>query len=249
MRYTKQEQITTVKMVAKELAAHYSISALTNVIESEGWRLLGEGFFSKVYGNPEYPDIALKVCHKHEDSWPFFAKFCRDHADSDFSIHLPSVHSFDRLKADRGLYVAVLDRLKPFDTDWDVKVDQMPVSVEAVFDMQVGISRHSAIDLNAYIMQLHGFFPDTEEDLDADPDRLYDYSNTQRNECIAIARADVEGRNSLLYQATKCIREELVEFCTLDLHTDNMMLTEDGEVVITDPVSFSRSDSNQEVGI
>lgn len=121
---TKEQQLESVLGLAKQ-CKHLSHDEALDLILYEDYRQLGEGHFSTVFGNDKYPDYVIKLCHRAEDSWPFYAKYCMDNVDNpEVNFLLPKVHDFIAI-GQRGLYVAVLDRMQPIDRSNCVKYDEL----------------------------------------------------------------------------------------------------------------------------
>ncbi|MBX9932557.1 MAG: hypothetical protein K2Y56_13610 [Methylobacterium sp.] len=76
-----------------------------NRLTKRGFKVLGSGAFSTVYGKPGSNKV-IKVCHAGDtDPWPLFAAWA--HANP--SPFVPLIYSFKRHK---GFYVAVMERME-----------------------------------------------------------------------------------------------------------------------------------------
>lgn len=71
-----------------------------------GWRLLGDGWFSRVYAHRDFPEYAVKVsgpagfgcgsasrCRPRSDAWPIFAEHCKNNPHK----HLPKILHLERM--------------------------------------------------------------------------------------------------------------------------------------------------------
>src|SRR5688572_31949873 len=86
-----------------------SIDRYKDHLRRLGWRSLGNGSRAVVYGNPKYPDLAIKVAWKDgpdgTDGWLTYVHWAKDTS----SEHAPKVYEV----RDYGtFYVAVMERLR-----------------------------------------------------------------------------------------------------------------------------------------
>lgn len=201
--------------------------------EDFGWRHLGNGYFSDVYGHDD-SDYVIKVCRSsNSDSWPFYAKFCLDNQDNPIvQDYLPKIHGFYRRSEDARHYVAVLDKLYPVSHGcmlWDT--DKLcPLNwQEQLFDLW-----HCSKVFNKNFFScemLERLFPEIIE-MTLNGEREYLWRKLELNRPI--------------YTAGQYIVNALYDFCDIDVHAENIMQTASGRLVITDPVSFSRNGSSVE---
>lgn len=174
-------------------------------LQAHEYNELGNGHFSTVYGKDASPYV-IKVCRRDRDSWPFFAKYCIDNKDNpDVNFILPTVHKFIKSR-ERGLYVAVLDKLYTFKGSYnsichDYLTEEQSDRVRCVFR-----AFHAGCDY---------------------------YGNRRHEHSIA--------SQYKYFCAAEMIMKDLEQFCSLDLHGGNVMQDAEGNLVVTDPVSFSNS--------
>ncbi len=212
---TKEEQVNSVVHYV-EFKANILLG-FREELYNDGWYMIGSGHFSEVYANNDYPDLVVKLNFRRGDSWPFYAKFCKDNENNpSVNKFIPVIHKFHKLQ-DRELYVAVLDKYESVTPEENLHEElgncpfSQKCSIDDIADIKVAF-------YGEFITPYIGAFADI------GGNDLTD---------------DVLKRNSELYQASCIIFNELEDYCEVDVHLDNFMLDSNGVVIITDPVSFT----------
>jgi hypothetical protein len=183
---------------------HHGVVAIQHQLKHGDWTKLGEGHFSSVWLHPEYPEYAVKLCHRERDSWPFFAKYCMDNEDNeDVNFILPKIHSFHKIQK-RGLYVALLDKLEP-------------------------------------ISDTNGFFSDDLKLSGVDAKLLRSISRPFGSS-LGYGLCNEQILDNRYMTAAEYIYDDLMVFCSMDLHAGNIMMDKDKNLIVTDPVSFSTAE-------
>lgn len=188
-----------------------------DVIIDDGWEELGQGHFSTIFQHKDFPDHVIKLNKREGDCWPIYAKYCVDNVNNEkVNKHLPAIHKFIRLKNNK--FIAVLDKLEEVaESDGSDMADAF-CSIEEVLDVYCGLNTFEPYEWYGcaeYFKVDEGY------------------------EAVRIAHIEAEERNTELYRTAKTIRDELCDYCDIDIHLGNFMLDKNGVVIITDPVSSS----------
>lgn len=218
------EQLETVKRIAKE-CSKFTAGGTLDHLQRGGFKSIGAGWFSEVLLHPMYDNYVIKVCTRAGDSWPMYAKYCRDNKDNpEVNFLLPVIHEFIQIN-ERGLYVAVLDRLERAD-DYN-QLHWNKLNAEQL-DQALAIGAGMQTEKIGYGL---------------------DYHCKQRRDCAF--RRDMTQKATYKQpdykKAGRMIFDDLRLFCTIDLHGGNVMLCpKTGNVIVTDPVSYSSSNEKVE---
>lgn len=177
---------------------------------NNGFKRLGSGYFSVAFAHESCSDKILKVGLKKEDSAAAYIGFCRMNAGMK---GIPVIHDVERYQ---DCYIAILD--------WYTKFEY--VSGHSLYNLLFNVA-------NAAVTR----------GVDAH-DEYFDSISAQLA-VDAHKRVSEVPPEFILDQVRPIIETGLMihkffrGIASFDLHADNVMLTSTGELIITDPVSFS----------
>lgn len=92
-----------------DLGPHASADNLRTMLDGKGWRPIGSGTFSDVFGK-DGSNVAVKIGRKSGDEWPRFARL----AIKDMDQHFPRIYSLEEFG---GYYMAQMERLEQIGAD------------------------------------------------------------------------------------------------------------------------------------
>lgn len=177
-----------------------------------GFKVLGGGYFSVTLGHEAFPELAIKVGLKREDSGAAYAAYCRANQGRP---GIPVIHEIARWS---NCYTVVMDKLQSVEGELkrgdDTPKDLRTVHYLGVYDViERAKSAQSAVDELAHHLSR---FADTCEQADANYSAAY-----------------------ALFKTAEGIREFFDGIGSFDVHDGNVMMAGD-QLVITDPVSFTQ---------
>jgi len=195
------------------------------MMTAEDFYLQGTGHFSAVFGHKSHPDLAFKFGFKVEDSGSAYAAWCRQqHESGNGNVHIPMIHHIERNKL---FYSVVMPRYRPLvavcpeivDEDGDIKHWTIEAHASNVLDYMV----------NGYFTEYHEvvkFVNDWVEDEDQSAESVHVTNELKRDTVFLTLRR---------------INKHFRGLATFDLHDENYMFDQHGNIVITDPVSYTEA--------
>lgn len=191
----------------------------------EGFTLLGTGHFAAVFKHVDFAGQVFKFGFKKEDSGAAYAAWCRSEwSEGRGCSAIPKIEHIERNSL---FYMAVMPEYVPFQTAY-------PELFDASGDMY-----YSDYDINAMNLMcdvLRGVLKAS--DYVEYVDVLQDFIDN----CDVNVKFATALKNSSLFLTLCNIHKHFEGVSSFDLHADNFMFAPDGDIVITDPVSFSKED-------
>lgn len=186
---------------------------LISWLRSKGFRRLGGGVFSAAYGKPGHKRI-VKISKREDKCWIQFANWAMRLTANPY---IPNIYWFKPYKGTRKgkqetFFVTLIERLRPF-TIGNIKRIDDPVIVAALL---------------RYGYWVEGEQDELEDHLDA-----LGYGTSTRT----VQRILKQYSNHKFVQTIKRFERFGGPECSSDIHSGNLMLRDDGTLVITDPLA------------
>lgn len=186
----------------------------------EGFKLLGCGHFAAVFSHPDLDGYAIKVGFKKDDSGAAYAAYCRAHQGE---AGIPNIHLIKRFSR---AYMVVMDKLRSLDDIGRHYCQVCDTYDQQVLDLSYRVS-NAVID--------YGILPH---------EAVMDYVDRHRvNEYQPVAHIEMQYIKELA-KTCESIHNYFKEIAQFDLHRANVMVNGKGQLVITDPVSWTVEDDD-----
>ena len=128
---------------------------LERLTKTHGIKLLGSGYFSRVYTHPTEQNMVVKVFAKADEDAVDYLKFCMDHPKNPWCPHVYSLHKVKYSNSEN--WIAFIEKLKPAIkkqvNDWDLVIlESLPQSVRDALESYDGV--FSLLKCNSLDLQL-----------------------------------------------------------------------------------------------
>lgn len=225
MKDTMQRLTTLLHEVI--IAAHYKVEdsgegigaqsqwgAFEVMAREEGFVMLGMGHFAAAFSHPELDGYAIKVGFKKDDSGAAYAAYCRAHQGE---TGIPNIHLIKRFSR---AYMVVMDKYRSMQ-DIGGNYCREEDTYEQTYLSKSWYVANSIIDGGEtresafnWYMQDHG-----------------------------LAHIELQYVRQLA-KTCESIHSYFHEIARFDLHRANVMVDVDGNLIITDPVSWTAEDDD-----
>lgn len=186
----------------------------------EGFKLLGCGHFAAAFSHPEIDGYAIKVGFKKDDSGAAYAAYCRAHQGE---AGIPNIHLIKRFSR---AYMVVMDKLRTLDDIGGHYCRACDGYDQQVLDLSYRVSL-AVIDC--------GELPHKAVMSYVDRHRVNGYQPVAHIEMQYIKE---------LAKTCESIHNYFREIARFDLHRANVMVNDKGQLIITDPVSWTAEDND-----
>jgi hypothetical protein len=202
------------ELLAEESVPDY-IKRLTSTLNI---RQLGKGAFASVFQHPVYHNVAVKI-FEYDPMYVKFIKICQKTTNR----WLPKVVSVHKVK---------MDEVKTW--RHDVHGDKIG-KTEAWIVFFEKLRKASNAELKAAVQDILSDIPDSYFEEDGDLEHFYrddfiDFEDLDPEVWAVIARATKRAD-------VKQLAKILVKVDAADIHAENVMIRDDGQLVFTDPVA------------
>lgn len=210
----------TVKSLGSGISAQDRWGAFSALAWEHGYKLLGLGHFAAVFEHEDLPGYAIKVGFKKDDSGAAYVAFCRE---NEGLAGLPVIHLVKRFSR---AYMVAMDKYRSLD---DIggnycregeTYEQRVLSVSwRVVNAIIDASATTTEALSRWLDQGSGA-----EFADLETQYIKDLAQTARK-----------------------IHTFFYGLASFDTHRANVMVDNNGRLIITDPVSWTASDHQDEM--
>lgn len=192
-------------------------ASFCEMMDYEGFKFLGAGFFSAVFKHDDYAGKVFKFGFKVEDSGAAYAAWCRAEWQAGRGVAcIPKVHHIER---NSEFYMVVLDELQSVAQVYPDLVDED----DCVSWINGDLSMIGSMERALYGQYEN--FMDYVDDIES-----YELADQKLAQAL---------KSSELYLMLNRLGGYFEGVATFDLHSENFMFNQNGEIVITDPVSFT----------
>lgn len=209
-----------VEWLGSGIAAQDRWGAFEVLAREQGYRLLGLGHFAAAFEHEDLPGYAIKVGFKKDDSGAAYAAFCRE---NEGMAGLPVIHLVKRFSR---AYMVAMDKYRSLndiggDYCWDGETYE-----QRVLSMSWRV-------VNAVID--HGEQPSEALSWWFDQDARAEFAHVETQYIKALA------------QTARKIHTFFYGLASFDTHRANVMVDNNGRLIITDPVSWTQADHQDEL--
>lgn len=199
-------------------------SALKSILSDNGFQFLGAGFFSAAFSHDAFPNMAFKIGFKKEDSGAQYAAWCRNEwASGRGNVHIPKIEYLNRFKL---CYVSIMPLYRPMSVAYpDCWNDDWDEPKGTIRFMAYNMERVLFGYLNSYLQY---------------KEAVSSYPDSPAFQPFAAAMVSSE-----LYLLLARLGQFFKGVASFDLHTENFMFDAEGNIVITDPVSFTLDEKKE----
>lgn len=180
----------------------------------EGFTMLGMGHFAAAFSHPELDGYAIKVGFKKDDSGAAYAAYCRAHQGE---TGIPNIHLIKRFSR---AYMVVMDKYRSLN---DIGVEYC---LEEDTYEQKYLSKSWSV--SNYIIN-RGCTRQT----------AFDYVMQDHG----LSHVELQYVRQLA-KTCESIHSYFRDIAQFDLHSDNVMVDVKGNLIITDPVSWTTEDND-----
>lgn len=202
------------------IAAQDQWEAFTDMAKGFGYKLLGLGHFAAAFEHEDLPGYAIKVGFKKDDSGAAYAAFCRE---NEGLAGLPVIHLVKRFSR---AYMVAMDKYRSLDDIGGNYCRNGETYEQRVLNVSWRV-------VNAIIDQRETPSEALSWWLDQDA----------RAELAHIEAQYIKD----LAQTAKKINSFFYGLASFDTHRANVMVDNNGRLIITDPVSWTASDHQDEL--
>lgn len=182
-------------------------------LKSHGFKKLGSGVFSAVYGKPEHSRV-VKISKRGDECWLKFAKWLMAQTKNPYLPHVPWIKEYQGIRKGKPetFFVTIIEKLEPFTTE-SIKQIKDPVVV-------------------AMLLLKGDFWAAEKKVLQRRLEELgYDTPQEQKELLM-------DNNNHLFVNSLRMVTKRGGKSCIGDLHSGNIMFRpSDKAVVITDPLA------------
>lgn len=185
-----------------------------------GYKLLGLGYFAAAFEHEDLPGYAIKVGFKKDDSGAAYAAFCRE---NEGMVGLPVIHLVKRFSR---AYMVAMDKYRSLDDIGGNYCRKRATYEQRVLDVSWRV-------VNAIID--HCEHPSGALSWCLGQATLAEFSHVDTQYIKDLA------------QTAKKINSFFYGLASFDTHRANVMVDNNGRLVITDPVSWTQADHQDEL--
>lgn len=189
-------------------------SNLQSELEEKGFTLLGTGHFAAAYSHPELDGYAIKVGFKKDDSGAAYAAYCRAHQGE---AGIPNIHLIKRFSR---AYMVVMDKYRSLD-DIGGNYCREEDTYEQKFLNNSWYVANSIIDAGRTRQEAFDWY-------------MQDHG---------LGHIELQYIRQLA-KTCESIHSYFHEIARFDLHRANVMVDVKGNMIITDPVSWTAEDND-----
>lgn len=196
-------------------------NALMLLTREHGYKLLGLGHFAAAFEHEDLPGYAIKVGFKKDDSGAAYAAFCRENAGM---AGLPVIHLVKRFSR---AYMVGMDKYRSLEAMGGNYCRRGDTYEQRVLNASYHVVQ-GVIDYGEAPEQALGWH------LDREARQEFAHVETQYIKELAVTARKI---NRYFYG-----------LASFDTHRGNVMVDNNGRLIITDPVSWTQADQEEMAG-
>lgn len=214
------EECYKINRVGTGIAFQPRWGAFKRLAREHGYKLLGSGYFAAAFEHEDLPGYAIKVGFKKDDSGAAYAAFCRE---NEGMAGLPVIHLVKRFSR---AYMVAMDKYRSLDDIGGNYCREGETYEQRVLNVSWRV-------VNAIIDQ--GEQPSEALSWGLDQDARIEFAHVETQYIKDLA------------QTAKKINSFFYGLASFDTHRANVMVDNNGRLIITDPVSWTASDHQDEM--
>lgn len=207
-----------VESLGSGIAAQDRWGAVEVLAREHGYKLLGLGHFAAAFEHEDLPGYAIKVGFKKDDSGAAYAAFCRE---NEGMAGLPVIHLVKRFSR---AYMVAMDKYRSLDEIGGDYCRDGETYEQRVLNVSWRVVS-SVIDLGEHPSNALSWWLDSEA----------------RSEFAHVETQYIKD----LAQTARKIHTFFYGLASFDTHRANVMVDNNGRLIITDPVSWTHADQDE----